>query len=129
MLGHLWLSPDVDVAKKAKHPQKSQNHPSYHEKVQFTVRNTAAQEMAADGAAGAQVQESAEQEVSCRQAQQKMGHGHLLHPHQARRTVSVHDPRSLRQLHCGLQNRNGTNSESGSGYHSSCYEASKKEGR
>ena len=28
-----------------------------------------------------------------------------------------------------LTKRNGTNSESGSGYHSSCYEASKKEGR
>lgn len=82
MLGHLWLSQDVDVAKKEKHPQKSQNHPSYHEKIPFTVRNTAAQEMAADGAAGAQVQESVEQEVSCGQAQQKMGHRHLLHPHQ-----------------------------------------------
>ena len=95
MLGHLWLSPDVDMAKKAKHPQKPQNHTSYHEEVQFTVRNTAAQEVDSNGPTGTQVQESAEQGVPCGQTQQQMGHGHLLHSHQARCIVSVHDPRSL----------------------------------
>ena len=51
--------------------------------------------MAADGTAGTQVQESVEQELSRRQAQQQMGNGHLLHPYQAGRAVPVHDPGPL----------------------------------
>lgn len=35
--------------------------------------------------------------------QTEMGNGHLLHPHQAGRTVPIHDPGSLRQQYCGLQ--------------------------
>ncbi|MFR5589389.1 MAG: transposase [Lawsonibacter sp.] len=55
-----------------------------------------------------------------------MGNGHLLHPHQAGRTVPIHDPGSLRQQYCGLQNRNGTDGGSGSGHHSSGNEAREK---
>ena len=51
--------------------------------------------MAADGAASPQVQESAQQRVSCGQAQQQMGNGYFLHPHKARCTVSIHDSGSL----------------------------------
>ena len=52
--------------------------------------------MAADGAAGTQIQESAEQGLSHRQAKQQMGNGYLLHPHQAGRAVPVHNPGPLR---------------------------------
>ena len=39
--------------------------------------------------------------VPCGQTQQQMGNGYFLHPHQARRTISVHDPGSLRQQYRG----------------------------
>ena len=34
-------------------------------------------------------------EIRRRRKWQQMGHGHLLHPHQAGRTVPIHDPRPL----------------------------------
>ena len=51
--------------------------------------------MAADGAAGTQIQESIEHGLSRKQAKQQMGNGHLLHSHQAGRAVPVHDSGSL----------------------------------
>ena len=44
--------------------------------------------MAADGAAGTQVKESAEQGLLRRQAKQQMGNGHLLYPYQAKRVAA-----------------------------------------
>ena len=63
------------------------------------------------------------------QTQQQMGNWHLLDSHQTRRIVPVYDPRPLWQQHCGLQNWNRTNGESGSGHHSSGHEAREKEDR
>lgn len=60
---------------------------------------------------------------------QQMGHGYFLHSNQVRGVVPVYDPRSVRQQHCGLQDRNGAKCESGSGYHSPGNTQGKKEGR
>ena len=50
-----------------------------------------------------------------------MGNGYFLHPHQARRTISVHDPGSLRQQYRGLQDRHTADGKSGAGHHSAGY--------
>lgn len=59
--------------------------------------------MEAEWAASPQVHESARSGFPCGQAQQQMGNGYLLHPHQAGRIVHVHDTGPLRQQHCCLQ--------------------------
>ena len=56
-----------------------------------------------------------------------MGNGHLLHPRQAGRTVSVHDPGALRQQNRRLQDRNTADSKPGVGHHSPGHEEGEKE--
>ena len=58
-----------------------------------------------------------------------MSDRYLLYPYQTGRIVPVHDPGSVRQRHCGLQNRNGAKHESGSGYHPPGSTQRKKEDR
>ena len=64
-----------------------------------------------------------------RMVEQQMGDRYLLYPYQTRRIVSVREPKTVRQQHCGLQDRNATNRKSGSEYHSSGYAAREKESR
>ena len=42
----------------------------------------------------------------------QVGHRYFLHPHQGGSAVPVHDPGSVRQQHCGLQDCNAADSKS-----------------
>lgn len=59
----------------------------------------------------------------------QMGCGCFPHPHEAGRSLSIHDPGPLRQQHDCLQGRYAANCKSCPGYHPACHEAGKKEGR
>ena len=58
-----------------------------------------------------------------------MGYGHIIYPNKGRRSVSVYDPRSVRQQHCSLQDGYTANSQSGIGYNTVSDEEREKEGK
>src|SRR5699024_5192487 len=87
------------------------------------------QTLAADGSAAAQVPESSEPELSGRSAKPQMGDRYLLYSNQTRCAVPVHDPGSVRQQHCSLQDCNPANSQPGSGYDPPGSAQRKEEGR
>ena len=63
----------------------------------------------------------------CRNTKLQMGDRYFLYSYQTGRIVPVHDPGSVRQQHCGVQERNGAKRGSCSGYHSPSNEARKKD--
>ena len=130
MLSYLRLPTDVAVAERQQRdlPQPQDNS-ACHAKVQPIGRDSPPQEMETDGPAGIQIRESSQPGLSRRSAKPQMGNRYLLYSYQTRCIVLIHDPRSVRQQHCGLQDRNGTKRESGSGYHSSGNTQRKEEGR